>query len=391
MKILQTSDNHLGETAYSRIDSSTGLNARGLDFLNSFKNIAEIALNQHVNVFLIVGDFFTRVNPHPRYILEVMKTVRKLSKAGMTTVFVSGNHETPRMMTTLNPLILLEQIDNVHAIVEPKTLTIDGIDFVCVPTPPNFDHIKDLFNPMLDVALKDSKSNTKILATHLPLSQAVTSSEKMLETFIGECVDVKQIPKKFAYVALGHMHKFQRIPHESTPICYSGSSERYEFNEEYDDKYAILIEIGGETKVIPIKLSARNMLTIVDADCSGLPATKITRLVLDAIEKNKDKIKDSLVRVKLENIDIDEYRLIQWDSIRERLDEYEAFDLRLQPRTVVSLPAQEKLEGEYVLPPSKELELYVKRKKEYEGIREKLLKLGNEVINESKEIVQSET
>jgi DNA repair exonuclease SbcCD nuclease subunit len=63
VKILQTADNHLGETAYSRIDTSTGLNARSLDFLNSFKNILNIALKEHVDVLLVAGDFFYKSEP----------------------------------------------------------------------------------------------------------------------------------------------------------------------------------------------------------------------------------------------------------------------------------------------------------------------------------------
>jgi len=391
VKILQTADNHLGETAYSRIDASTGLNARGMDFLSSFKNIVDIAVKKKVNVLLVVGDFFTRVNPHPRYLLEVMKDLKKLSRANVITIFVSGNHETPKMVTTVNPLSLLGQIDNVYVFLEPTSIEIDGIDFVCVPAPPLFDEIKDLFNPLLQLALKNSKSERKILAAHLPLGQASISSERTLESFIGECVDAKQISDKFMYAALGHMHKFQQLKHEGMPIVYSGSSERYEWGEEGDDKFAVLIEIADNVEISPIKLPVRNMLTIIDQNCSGLSAVKINKLVLEAIGNNKREIKDSLVRIKLDNIDIDEYRLIDWNIIKQSLSEYEAFDFKLQPQTVISLPVQAGPRGEYIFPPSKELELYVKSKKEYRRIAPQLLKLGNEIIDEAKEMMQSET
>jgi len=148
MKILHTADNHLGETAYSRIDPTTGLNARGLDFLNSFKHILEIASKEHVDILLVVGDFFTRVNPPSRYLLEVMTGLKKLSKANIITIFVSGNHETPKMAITVNPLSLLGQIDDVHVVLEPASIELDGFDFVCVPAPPFFDEIKKLVQPI---------------------------------------------------------------------------------------------------------------------------------------------------------------------------------------------------------------------------------------------------
>ena len=387
MKILQTADNHLGETAYSRIDTSTGLNARGIDFLDSFKNILDIALKEHVNVLLVAGDFFTRVNPHPRYLLEVMKGLNRLSKADIVTIFVSGNHETPKMVTTVNPLSLLGQIDKVHVILEPSTIKVDDIDFVCVPAPTVFDEVKNLFNPLLQKALASSKSESKFLATHLPLGQAKISSERTLESFIGECVGVKQIPRKFVYVALGHMHRFQQLHREGMPIVYSGSSERYDWGEEHDDKFALLINIEDKVEINPIKLPLRNMVTITDQNCSGLSAVRINKLVLEAIENNKQKVEDSLVRIKLDNIDIDEYRLIDWNSIKKMLNEHGVFDFKLQPHTVISLPEQIRSTGEYIFAPSKELELYVKGKKEYKRIASQLLRLGNEIIDEAKGMI----
>lgn len=391
MKILQTADNHLGETAYSRIDPSTGLNARGLDFFNSFKGILDIALKEHVDVLLVTGDFFTRVTPHPRYLLEVMKGLRKLSKTNIITIFVSGNHETPKTVTTVNPLSLLGQIDNVYVILEPTSIEVDGIDFVCVPAPPVFDEIKNLFNPLLQTALRNSKSDRKILAAHLPLGQAATSSERTLESFIGECVDIQQIPNEFLYTALGHMHKFQKLDREGMPIVYSGSSERCEWGEENDAKFVVLIEIEDNNEINPIELPVRNMVTIIDQNCSGLSAVKINKMVLEAIKNNKQRIKDSLVRIKLDKIDIDEYRLIDWNTIKQGLNDYGVFDFKLQPQTTISLPVQAGATGEYIFPPSKELELYAKSKKEYKRIVPQLLKLGNEIIDEAKEMMQSET
>ena len=385
MRILHTADNHIGETDYQRIDPLTGLNARGLDFLNSFSNIADTAIKEKVDVLLIAGDFFTKVNPHPRLMLEVIRKLKQVSKSGISTLIITGNHETPRIATTLNPLLILGEIDGVQVILEPATVSIKGYDFVCVPAPPNFDEIKNLFVPLLTKALEASESERKILVAHIPLGQAVTSSEVTLETFLGDVIDVTQIPSKFDYVALGHIHKLQKVPHDSMPIYYPGSSERHEFGEEHDDKYALLVDLDGEAVVSPVKLSTRRMVTLVDSDCRGLSATKITKLVLDKIEEQKDSLADCVVRVKLENIDVDENRLIDWKQIKARLEEAKIFDSRLQPRTVVSLPESKTLGGDYILPPSKEVELYVKARKQYKGKTELLLMLANQVIRESKE------
>jgi len=392
MKILQTADNHIGETAYSKIDSATGLNARGIDFLNSFKKVCDIALEKRADVLLVVGDFFTRVNPHPRYVYEVMGALKSLSKSGITTIVVGGNHEAPRLATTLNPLKLLEHIDNVYCVLEPDTINVDGLDFVCVPSPSNFDEIKYVFKPMLDLALQKSSPGTKVLAVHTPMTGAITSSERVIEFFMGETVDTSQVPTNFAYVALGHIHRFQRLKDSRMPMYYSGSSERCDFSEEGERKCCILIEVeeGTSPNVTPIELPTRKMLTVIDKDCSGLSAAEITLAVLEAVEVEASHIKDSLVRVKLDNIHVDESKYINWAKIREALDEAEAFDVRPQPRTVVPADRGTRLEAEYVFPPSRELELYL-RDKQYSKNRRELLRLGRNVIKEAEETLKSET
>jgi exonuclease SbcD len=379
MRILQTSDNHLGETAYSKVDHSTGLNARGMDYLNAFRSIGKIALNERVDVFLIVGDLFTKANPHPYYVLEVTRILKRLSKAGVMTLIVSGNNETPRTAAGLNPLTILSEIDNVFVAAEPSTFVLGSYDFVCVPAPAKLDEVKSNFPAALDMALEKSTSDKKILAAHAPVEQAVPGSEQFVEPFMGDYVSPSQIPNAFSYVALGHMHKFQQIKH-TLPIFYSGSSERFDFGEENEEKYALLVEFEESVRVKPVRLPIRKMVTVIDFDCSGSPASKITKFVMDSIDVKAKEIKNALARIKLENIDVRENRSIDWTPIVEKLEECNVFDYKIQARTTVSLPEAGALGERYVLPPAKELELYVKSKRQLAKNASKLLKLGNQVI-----------
>ena len=112
MRILQTSDNHLDQVAYSKVDAETGLNVRGIDYLNAFRNIGKTALNEQVDVFVIAGDLFANSNPHQYYVLEVTRLLKRLSKAGIMTLIVGGNREIPNTVSGLNPLTILSEIDN---------------------------------------------------------------------------------------------------------------------------------------------------------------------------------------------------------------------------------------------------------------------------------------
>ena len=259
------------------------------------------------------------------------------------------------------------------------------IDFVCVPSPSNFDEVSSVFEALIEEASTKAKSETRILAAHVPISQAKISSERQLEFFGGENLEIHKIPGKFRFAALGHVHMYQELPHPSTPTYYSGSTERYTFAEEGQQKYALLIDIDSEVKVQPIAIPIRDMITIVDADCSGMNSAAIEKLILKSIQEKEDKLKDSLARIKLENINSDENRKIDWPSIKQDLYDKGVFEVNLQPRSVVVLPTPVKLAGEYIYPPSKELELYVKGMKEYEQIAEELLRLGQEIVKEAPE------
>ncbi|MFQ5921097.1 MAG: exonuclease SbcCD subunit D [Nitrososphaerales archaeon] len=384
MRILQTSDNHLGEIAYSKVDPSTGLNARGLDYLSAFKSIGKIALNERVDVFLIAGDLFTRTNLHPYYTLEVTRILKRLAKAGIMTLIVSGNSETPKTGAALNPLTILSEIDNVFVATEPNTFILGSYDFVCVPASKIFDEASHDFAEMLDKALEKSTSDKKILAAHIPVAQAVAGSEEFAEPFVGKYLNPSEIPDGFSYVALGHMHKFQQVKH-AVPMFYSGSSERFDFGEENDEKYALLVEFEEGVRVKPVRLPTRKMVTIIDFDCSGSSASKITKFVTESIDIKAKEMKNALVRIKLDNIDVHENRSINWIPIVEKLKECRVFDYKIQARTTVSLPESGMLGERYVLPPAKELELYVKSKRQLAKNSSKLLKLGNEVIRKVEE------
>jgi DNA repair exonuclease SbcCD nuclease subunit len=299
---------------------------------------------------------------------------------------VGGNHEAPRLSTTLNPLKLFEHIDKVHVVLEPQTVPIDGVDFVCVPAPSNFDEIASLFNPLLQTALSSSHSITKVLVAHLPLAQSRTSAERTMESFMGESVDVRQIPDDFVYVALGHVHKFQKIDFGTHPIYYSGSSERTDWSEEGEAKYIADIEINGkDAEIKPIELPVRSMKTLVDADCEGLSGAKITELVLKAAEAEKTSVSEALIRIKLESVDHNESRRIDWKEIEKALFGYGVFDFKPQARTTISLTQSIQAKGQYVFPPSKEFEFYISSRKEYSAIGKDLTRLAEEIIKEARE------
>jgi DNA repair exonuclease SbcCD nuclease subunit len=163
-------------------------------------------------------------------------------------------------------------------------------------------------------------------------------------------------------------------------MFYSGSSERFDFGEENEEKYALLVEFEESVRVKPVRLPIRKMITVIDFDCSGSSASKITKLVTESIEQRAKEIKNALVRIKLENIDVQENSSINWIPILDQLRECKVFDYKIQARTTVSLPESGVLGERYVLSPEKELELYIKSRRQLAKSAPRLLRVGREVM-----------
>ena len=58
MRIIHFADLHLGVETYGKMDPETGLNTRFMDFLDSFDQLVDYAVNNAVDVVLFCGDAY---------------------------------------------------------------------------------------------------------------------------------------------------------------------------------------------------------------------------------------------------------------------------------------------------------------------------------------------
>ena len=63
MRVLHFSDLHIGVENYGRTDPETGLSTRLGDFLDSFDQVVEFALNESVDLVLLAGDAYKGRDP----------------------------------------------------------------------------------------------------------------------------------------------------------------------------------------------------------------------------------------------------------------------------------------------------------------------------------------
>jgi exonuclease SbcD len=132
--------------------------------------------------------------------------------------------------------------------------------------------------------------------THLYFEGAVPSrTEKPMDLTDAYMVQPQTIPPHVNYVAVGHIHKQQRIKKSAVPAYYSGSIMRLDFGEVGYEKGFLLVE--AEPKLPPkvefVKLDAvREVLT---------RQVPYERLEQEAEDINREAGENGYVRIDVVN------------------------------------------------------------------------------------------
>jgi DNA repair exonuclease SbcCD nuclease subunit len=234
MNVLHFSDTHLGYQAYDKVNEA-GVNAREQDVYDAFERVVERILALRPDVVLHSGDFFHRPSPSNRALTFGLEQLRRIGAAGIPTVIIAGNHETPKTVYNSPILRALRTVDGVFPIFGEAWEAFEFGDLVLHGVP----HIND--NRLLHKALADMEPRPgkfNILALHTSLGK------KYLMEEYGEQVFPDEFEGRlagFQYVALGHWHNCQAVPLHPC-AWYSGSTERLSDTEIGSDKGFLWVE-----------------------------------------------------------------------------------------------------------------------------------------------------
>ena len=281
MKILQTGDLHLGKILYeySLIE----------DQKHILEQITNILVSENYDALILTGDIYDRAVPSPEAVEVFDDFLTNLhKKASKLSIFViSGNHDSAKRLSFAAKLLATNNIHigantDIEFLIKQKPITIEDstgqkCDFYLLP----FVYASDIKKVLESYEL--SNENPSVLISHcLTLGAETSSSER---TFIGAAENIDSgIFSKFSYVALGHIHKPQKV---SENVYYSGSPLAYSFDEIKYEKSFLKIEIQGKDDIKIEKIPAnpkRKLRTIKDSFKNFLEKTEYQQFKDDYIE-----------------------------------------------------------------------------------------------------------
>lgn len=363
MRLLHFSDIHIGMENYARLDPETGLSTRLLDFFNTFDSIVDLAIKESVDAVIFAGDAYKTRDPNPTQQRGFGERVKKLAKAGIPTILVVGNHDTPNAEGKANTLDIYSalEIDNVWVSRKPELLKIptkSGIlQVITLPWLHKNDYktVADKLTLLYD---KIDSNSPAIFLSHCEIEGASYGSEKGMAIANDVTIPLPLLQdKRLNYVALGHIHKHQVLSKDPL-VVYAGSPQRIDFGEEKEEKGVCLVTIDKATTFQFIPTNARKFLTITVTLKATDPDP--TQTILSEIKKYD--LAETIVRLVI-NIPAECEGEIQMDLIKKAFKDAHyiaGISRNVERRERLKIDGQEEVER---LTPVEALKKYFEAKK----------------------------
>jgi exonuclease SbcD len=260
MRIVHTSDWHAGRV-WKRID-------RLPELADVLENLGDFLERKRIDLLLMSGDVFDSGAPNPAAERLVFGFFKRIGRAGIKSVVIAGNHDSPARLQAWGTLAELVDVQAVAfpcrvedgGLVEVETRSGERALVAAVPfaAPRRLVSALDLSGEQTQVKQKYDQGMKQIIAhlvsgfdvetvnlvmAHTHLQGAVLSGSERLVHLGEEWATTPQaFPSTAHYVALGHIHKPQNVEAAPAPTHYAGSPLQLDFGEAGEEKSFLLID-----------------------------------------------------------------------------------------------------------------------------------------------------
>jgi len=267
MRLLHTADLHIGKIVneFSMID----------DQKHILKQILNIAKEEEVDGVIIAGDVYDRSIPPAEAVTVLDWFLSSLIGMGVKVYMISGNHDSAERVGFASSILCDQGLyigGSYDGTCQSVRLTVDGVNadiyllpFV-KPQVVNFyeqtrgEEVEDkeqtirTFEEGVKASIArmnlDKEAVNLLVTHHFVTSQGIdpetSDSENSLSLGGIDKVDAS-VFDDFDYVALGHIHRPQRIGRDT--IRYAGSPLKYSFSEVNHKKSVTIVTIDQEKNI----------------------------------------------------------------------------------------------------------------------------------------------
>ncbi|GAA2474635.1 exonuclease SbcCD subunit D [Winogradskya humida] len=284
MRILHTSDWHVGKVLKGR--------TRHEEHIRVLGQVVDVARAERPDLVIVAGDLYDTAAPSPDATRVVTRALSALRQTGARVVAIGGNHDNGQALDALRPWADAAGIELRGSVRDkPEDLILKGeteggekwqlaalpflsqryairavemYDLTAAEANQTYaDHIARLIARLSEGFSEPGVVN--LLTAHLTVVGASAGGgEREAHTIMGYAVPPTVFPQNAHYVALGHLHRSQRVIGPG-PVRYSGSPLAIDFGEEENVCSVAIVDVGvdkaAQTRDVPIT-SAKALRTV---------------------------------------------------------------------------------------------------------------------------------
>ena len=265
MKFLHTADLHIGKTLFE-----FPLLTEQREIL---RQILQIAVEEQVDGVLIAGDVYDRAVPAAEAVMVLSDFLTALSREQIPVYLVAGNHDSPERLGFGSEMLAaggcyvagrMESRSCYRLKDEYGTLNLYLLPYGRSQSA-GTDAADEAVRGWMSEWKPDRKERNLLVTHYFVTSQGKQPelSDSEQDRIVGGLDSVEASAfDAFDYVALGHIHRPQRMGRDT--ICYAGSPLKYSFSEAGHIKSVVIVELREKGTV---ELKRRELRPLHDLRC----------------------------------------------------------------------------------------------------------------------------
>lgn len=303
MRFLHISDLHIGK----RLKDVSLIEDQKI----ILKQIVDIAVDKKVDCVLVAGDAYQRATPHAEAVEVWGQFVTDISEAGIKLAVVRGNHDSEERISLYSKLLskgdvyVTEKFDGslqkIALADENGEINVWMLPYVKPRNVKKFHEnaeissYTDAIKTVIDSADIDT-SKRNVLMCHQYINGGETSDSEEMQIGGLDAVD-GNILEGFDYVALGHLHRPQKVIRDT--MRYAGSPMKYSFSEVRDNKGVLIVDMGekGKINIEKIPLNPPHDMRDVDGTLDEILKMPYSEDYVRIITRDEDPAPDAALKV----------------------------------------------------------------------------------------------
>lgn len=303
MKIIHTSDWHLGHTLYGkdRWEEQTAM----------LSQMEEIVREEAPDALVVSGDIYQNGQPSIAVQKQFTEAVMRLHTAcpAMEIVITAGNHDSASKHEISRVLWETQHVHMIgHADKEnPDAQVVEVPEKGFVVAVPYLDDRKvpeGFYQGLLDaVAERNAEGRPVVLSAHLTVSGSdFRGHEDVRDVTVGgiDSIEISELGSGYDYAALGHIHRAQTLSGSDGRVRYSGTPLPVSFDETYCHSVSV-VEIASHGAVPVVReVEIKNPRPLVNLPKEGFGSWNEVKALV------KDFPKGNPAYIRL-NVEVEDY------------------------------------------------------------------------------------